>query len=76
MNSNNIIAYSITAYIVIGIISFGQGWAGSTEKCETRRDGARQTECFVINGIGAGVFWPLYWSQKAAQIGGDDDSNY
>lgn len=63
-------------YLVIGIFSFGHSAAGTynREQAEYQKCRAATKAGFcmnmasvdaVINGIGAGIFWPLYLSWES-----------
>lgn len=64
----------VTAYLLIGIITFGHGAANAPQTRTNIFNGkefATDTEFHATNGFVAGVFWPCYWSWTAFDwIGG------
>lgn len=54
----------LTAYVIIALLSFGH--AASSPVCNKSK---YQKDCRVMNGIAAGVTWPLYWTWVAFDAG-------
>ena len=58
----NRIIMALVAYALCAILTFGYAAANETECAAKARDVAK---CQAGTGMGAAVFWPLYWSWVA-----------
>ena len=61
MTARTIIA-ALSAYAFCAVLTFGYAAANETECAAKARD---VSKCQAAAGIGAAVFWPLYWSWVA-----------
>lgn len=72
MTSERLITLAAAAYIAVGIVTFGHGAAHADREhaaCEAKPLPPKAIrwceDTAPINGLGAAVLWPFYWSWEA-----------